>query len=142
MLDDSKSVTSKIIYEGELRTSATHLRSGKVIFTDAPVDNRGKGEAFSPTDLFATSLASCILSIMGIAALDRNIDITGTTAEVVKEMDGPPRHVAAIRIVIHLPAKPYKESEKRVLAKAAESCPVGRSIGPNVLQDVELVWLE
>ena len=135
-----KNVMSTITYEGALRTSATHLRSGKVIYTDAPVDNRGKGEAFSPTDLFATSLASCILSIMGIAALDRDIDMEGTTAEVVKEMGGPPRHIAAIRIVIQLPTKPYTAAEKRVLAKAAESCPVGRSIGPNVIQEVELIW--
>jgi len=140
MSKSSANVMSTIFYEGDLRTSARHLRSGNVITTDAPVDNRGKGEAFSPTDLFATSLASCILSIMGIAALDREIDMTGTTAEVVKEMGGPPRHIAAIRIVIRLPAKPYTDAEKRILSKAAESCPVSRSIHPDVLQEVELVW--
>lgn len=133
---------STVIYEGGLRTSATHLRSGNVITTDAPLDNRGKGEAFSPTDLFATSLASCILSIMGIAALDREIDMTGTTAEVVKEMGGPPRHVAAIRIVIRLPAKPYTAEEKRVLAKAAKGCPVSRSLHSDLVEDVKLIWEE
>jgi len=140
MANSAENVMCEITYEGSLRTSAIHLRSGKVIYTDAPVDNRGKGEAFSPTDLFATSLASCILSIMGIAALDRDIDMKGTTAEVVKEMGGPPRHIATIRIVIRLPAKPYTDAEKRVLAKAAESCPVSRSIHPDLVQEVELVW--
>lgn len=140
MTKASSNTMCEIIYEGDLHTSATHLRSGTVITTDGPIDNRGKGEAFSPTDLFATSLATCILSIMGIAAMDRDIDMAGTTAEVVKEMGGPPRHIAAIRIVIRLPAKPYTAAEKRVLAKAAESCPVGRSIHPDVVQEVTLIW--
>ena len=142
MANSLPTVMSTIVYEGDLHTTATHHRSGTIIHTDAPVDNRGKGEAFSPTDLFAVSLASCILSIMGIAAMDREIDMEGTRAEVIKEMDGPPRFVAAVRIVIHLPAKPYTAEEKRVLAKAAESCPVGRSIGSTVTQEVKLLWPE
>ncbi|MFK8057069.1 MAG: OsmC family protein [Saprospiraceae bacterium] len=142
MATSTPNIMGRIVYEGDLHTSATHLRSGNVIVTDGPIDNRGRGEAFSPTDLFATALASCILSIMGIAAMDRDIDMAGTTAEVVKEMDGPPRHIAAVRIVIRFPAKPFTASEKRILEKAAESCPVGRSIHPNVEQDVKLIWSE
>lgn len=142
MASSAQNVMCEIVYEGDLHTSAKHLRSGTVITTDGPIDNRGRGEAFSPTDLFATSLATCILSIMGIAALDRDIDMKGTTAEVVKEMDGPPRHIAAIRIVIRFPAKPFTDAEKRILTKAAESCPVGRSIRDNVEQDVKLIWPE
>ena len=88
-----KNMTSKVIYQGGLRTQATHLRSGNTIITDAPVDNKGKGEAFSPTDLVATALASCMLTIMGIKADDMNVNIEGTTAEVEKIMGAEPRKI-------------------------------------------------
>ena len=94
---------SKITYLGELRTEAVHLRSGNKIITDAPVDNRGKGEAFSPTDLTAASLASCILTIMGIAAMDKGIDIEGAQASVAKIMASGPRRIEGIEIEIRMP---------------------------------------
>ena len=95
--------TSKVIYLGGLRTNSTHLQSGIEIITDAPLDNQGKGEAFSPTDLMATSLANCMLTIMGIAARTHEIDIDGTTAEVTKIMAAEPRRVAEIHINLHFP---------------------------------------
>lgn len=142
MSTNSVNITSTVVYEGALRTRAKHIRSGQEFITDAPIDNQGKGEAFSPTDLAATSLASCMLTIMGIAAEARGIDLSGAVAEVVKVMGGPPRLISAIHIVIRLPAKPYTVAEKRVLAKAAESCPVGRSLHPDLEQRIELVWSE
>ena len=133
-------ITNTVTYEGNLRTRARHTRSGQEIITDAPTDNQGKGEAFSPTDLAATSLASCMITIAGIAAQQRDIDMAGTEATVVKVMDGPPRRISAVRIVITFPAKGYSVDERKVLAKALEACPVGRSLHPDLEQDVEVVW--
>ena len=135
-------ITSEVTYEGGLRTRARHLRSGQEIVTDAPVDNQGKGEAFSPTDLCATSLASCAMTIMGIAAEPRGIDLTGMRAEVVKVMDGPPRRISAVRVVIHLPDRDYDAAERAVITKAAESCPVARSLHEGLEQEIELVWAD
>ncbi|MDP7608726.1 MAG: OsmC family protein, partial [Candidatus Marinimicrobia bacterium] len=92
---------STVEYKGDLRTEAVHLDSGKQIHTDAPKDNEGKGEAFSPTDLVATSLASCMITVMGIKAKQLGINMVGTTADVVKEMAADPRRISAIRINIH-----------------------------------------
>jgi len=140
MSDSSAYITSTVVYEGKLRTRARHERSGQEIITDAPIDNQGKGEAFSPTDLCATSLASCVMTIMGIAAEAREIDLTGMRAEVIKVMDGPPRHISAVRVAIYLPAKDYTPEQRKLLTKAAEACPVGRSLNERLVQEVELVW--
>lgn len=136
-------MTSKVIYEGDLSTSATHLKSGNIIITDAPVDNNGKGEAFSPTDLMATSLASCMITIMGISARNHEIDMEGTYAEVTKVMttDGP-RKVKEIVIDLYLPNTKYTNHQKKILQAAAESCPVGRSLNPDLLQSISLHWHE
>ncbi len=93
---------SKVVYKGDLRTEATHLASGKTIITDAPVDNEGKGEAFSPTDLVATALASCIITVMGIVARRNDIEMDETTAEIEKIMSVNPRRIGEVKIKIYL----------------------------------------
>lgn len=134
-------MTSKVTYKSGLSTEAIHLRSGQSIVTDAPVDNKGRGQAFSPTDLMATSLASCMLTIMGIAAESHGIDMDGSTAEVTKIMSKEgPRKVDEIKIDVHMPARDYSKKELAILKKAAESCPVGRSLHPDLKQTIKLHW--
>lgn len=132
--------TSLVVYKGELRTEALHLQSGEKIITDAPVDNHGKGEAFSPTDLLATSLGSCMLTIMGIAARERNIDIEGTTCEVTKIMGTSPRRVTEIHISFNFPGRQFSDKEKAVLEQSAKTCPVSYSLHPDIQKVVEFKW--
>lgn len=132
--------TSSIIYTGELRTVATHLQSSVEIITDAPTDNQGKGEAFSPTDLLATSLGSCMLTIMGINARTNGMDIDGTKVEITKRMAANPRRVSEIGVVVTLPNKSYSEKERKMLEIAALNCPVAKSLHPDIKQDVQFVW--
>ena len=132
-------MTSKITYLGHLRTSSVHLQSGTEILSDAPVDNHGKGEAFSPTDLVANALGSCILTIMGIKAQDLNVDISGTTAEVTKSMQAEPRRIAKIEINITFD-KPQEEKTKKILEKAAMTCPVFNSLHPDLEKDIHFNW--
>src|SRR5580698_6912856 len=124
-------VTSKVIYTGSLRTTAEHLKSGSKIITDAPLDNHGKGEAFSPTDLMATSLANCMLTVMGIACQSRNINIDGTVAEVTKIMAANPRRVAEIQVKLTFPPMKYTDDEKKLIEHTARICPVAQSLHPN-----------
>jgi putative redox protein len=131
---------SKVTYLGNLRTSATHLASGQVIITDAPKDNQGLGEAFSPTDLTATSLASCAMTIMGISARGHNLDITGATAEVTKVMAADPRRIAAITVTVNMPAGTYTDAQKKILEIAGKSCPVMFSLGDGVEKTIEFMW--
>lgn len=136
-------MTSKVIYTGDLSTDATHLKSGKTIVTDAPTDNNGKGEAFSPTDLMATSLASCMLTIMGISARNHGIDMSGSKAEVTKIMTSEgPRKIKEIQVKLSMPNKLYSEKDKKILLAAAASCPVGRSLHSDVVQNIEIHWDE
>lgn len=129
--------TSKVLYTSNLRTEATHLASGNTIITDAPVDNHGKGEAFSPTDLLATSLATCMLTIIGIAADAHNFSIDGTTAEVTKIMASDPRRVAEVKIIFQFPtAIEYTERQKRIIKAAINGCPVLHSLHPDLIKDV------
>ena len=132
-------MTSKVIYKGSLRTEATHLRSGNRIITDAPTDNKGKGEAFSPTDLVATALASCMLTIMGIKSDEMNINIEGTSAEVKKIMSNVPRRIAQVIIVINIPIS-TDEKTKNILEKAALACPVDKSMSNSMIRDVKFIW--
>ena len=134
-------MTSKVTYQGGLRTEAVHLKSGNTIITDAPVDNHGNGEAFSPTDLTVTPLGSCILTIMGIVASKRDIDIKGATADIKKVMASDPRRIARIEINIEMPANDYSDSEKKILEKAAHHCPVGLSLNENTEEVVSITWL-
>lgn len=133
-------MTSEVIYNGGLRTTCTHLQSGSQIVTDAPLDNQGRGEAFSPTDLVATALASCMMTIMGIRARDNNIDIEGAKAAVNKIMAADPRRIARVEIRFTMPAKNYSEAERKLLEEAALGCPVCKSLSMECEQAVEFVW--
>ncbi len=132
--------TSTVKYLGGLRTEAVHLESGNTIITDAPKDNHGNGEAFSPTDLLATSLACCMLSIMGIVARRDNLQIEGTSAEVTKVMYQEPRRVGEIHVTITLPAGNFSDKDKKLLEHAAHTCPVAKSIHPDIKQVIEFIY--
>ena len=129
--------TSKVTYQGDLRTTAIHLQSSNEIITDAPVDNHGKGEAFSPTDLLATSLASCMLTIIGIKARDMEIDITGTRAEVTKVMAANPRRVSEVHVAITF-NKQLDDKTQKIFYNTALTCPVAKSIHPDIIQKVTI----
>ena len=132
-------MTSKVNYLGDLRTSAIHIASDKNIITDAPIDNQGKGEAFSPTDTVATALASCLLTIMGIKARDLNIDITKTSADVTKVMASNPRRISEIEITVNF-TKSYDQRIKKILEKVALTCPVSNSLHPDLKQNILFNW--
>ena len=134
--------TSTILYKNNLRTEATHTASGQVIFTDAPIDNNGKGEAFSPTDLVATSLASCMLTIMGIIAERDGIDLKGAHAEVEKVMSKNPRRISKVEIRIHLNGHLINPPDRDRLERAARHCPVGGSLHPEIEEEVIFVYDE
>lgn len=129
--------TSKIVYLGNLRTEAVHLKSGNKIITDAPPDNNGKGEAFSPTDLLATSLGSCMLTIMGIVADRHAINIDGTSVEITKIMEANPRRVSEIIVEFTMPKNDYSDKEKSLLENAAHTCPVAKSLSSELKQTVK-----
>ena len=132
-------MTSRVIYLGDLRTECEHLQSGSKIITDAPVDNQGKGEAFSPTDAVATALASCMLTIIGIKARDLEIDIKGASAEVTKTMAAEPRRISGIKVTLHFPAS-YEEKTRRILERAARTCPVLQSLHPDIELDINFSY--
>jgi len=134
------SITSKIIYKGNLRTESEHIKSGTKIMTDAPVDNQGKGESFSPTDMVATALGSCMLTIMGIKARDKKIDIEGAEVETIKTMASDPRRISKIDIKLTMPAKNYSEKDKKILKAAAEACPVQKSLHTDMEIAVNVIW--
>ena len=131
--------TSNIIYQGKLRTEATHKRSGKSILTDAPVDNQGKGDAFSPTDLVATALGTCMLTVMGIVAQRHGIDMTGTKADVEKVMGKNPRRIVEVKIHIKFKNRIMPDDRIR-LERAAHDCPVGNSLHPDLKEMVEFIY--
>ncbi len=133
-------VTSTVEYKGNLRTEAIHLESGTKIITDAPKDNHGNGESFSPTDLMATSLSSCMLSIMGILAKRDNIDIVGIKTEVTKIMYSEPRRVGEINVKLMMPKNNYSEKERKLLEHAAHTCPVAKSLHPDIIQKIEFIY--
>ena len=131
--------TIETIYQGQLRSEATHLQSGTKIVTDAPVDNHGKGESFSPTDMVAAALGSCMLTIMGIAAEARGIDISGTKLSITKIMAADPRRIGEIKIEFRFPAD-YDAKFRRILENAAETCPVAKSLHPDLKQTISFVY--
>lgn len=131
----------EIIYIGDLRTQAEHLKSGVIWHTDAPVDNMGKGESFSPTDMLATALGSCMLTIMGIKANQHNIDIKNTKVEVRKKMGENPRMISKIELKIIF-SNDIDIKYRKLLERAAHQCPVSKSIHPNIDESVEFVYLE
>ncbi len=133
-------MTASVIYTGDLRCSLTHTLSGAQIITDAPPDNHGKGEAFSPTDLCAVSLAACMLTVMGIRVRERGISIDGARAEVTKVMAADPRRIARVEIRLFMPPHDYSEADKALLEHIAHTCPVALSLHPDIVQQVEFVW--
>lgn len=134
-------VEISIKYLGDLRCEARHEPSGTVITTDAPVDNEGRGESFSPTDLAATSLGACMLTIMGIAARKQGFDLGDTQVKVLKEMTPkPPRRIAKLTVVFTIPL-PASHEKRAMLEEAARSCPVHLSLHPEVVQDMRFDWV-
>jgi len=132
-------MTSKVTYLGDLRTTSTHLQSGTEILSDAPLDNNGKGEAFSPTDLVANALGSCMFTIMGIKARDMNVSIENSTASVTKIMQADPRKITAIEIVFDMNYAP-DEKTKTILERAAMTCPVFLSLHPEIEKRITFNW--
>jgi putative redox protein len=127
-------------YQGDLHCRAVHEPSGTVLTTDAPKDNQGRGESFSPTDLVATALGSCMLTVMGIMARSLDVDITGSTATVEKEMTGgPARRIQRLTVRIHVPRQ-VSDAHKQMLVNAAHTCPVHKSLHPDVEKPVEFSW--
>lgn len=129
-------MTSEITYNGQLRTTAVHLKSNNEVITDAPTDNQGKGEAFSPTDLVATALASCMLTIMGIKADSLGIDIKNTKATVLKTMESNPRRISRVDIDIYFPKNEWDSDTKHSLEVSALHCPVAKSLSEHLNQAV------
>lgn len=128
--------TINTTYIGELRTEASHLNSGTKIITDAPLDNHGKAESFSPTDLLATSLGSCMLTIMGISAREHGFSIDGTKVKIWKIMESNPRRVGEVKIEMTFPKNIYSEKEKKFIEKAAHTCPVNLSLHPDLKKTI------
>lgn len=128
--------TIETTYIGELRTEATHVFSGNRIITDAPLDNQGKAEAFSPTDLLSASLGSCMFTIMGIAAREHGIQIDGATCSITKIMAADPRRVSEIQIVFNFPEIIYTEKQRVILERSARNCPVAKSLHPDLIQNI------
>jgi len=127
-------------YQGDLHCKAVHGPSGTELNTDAPKDNQGRGESFSPTDLVATALGTCMLTVMGIMARTLNIDIAGTTATVEKEMTtAQPRMIASLNVKIHVPHRISSENQQK-LERAAHTCPVHKSLHPDVKSPIDFTW--
>jgi putative redox protein len=134
-------ITARVKYIGELRTLAVHEQSTTQIQTDAPKDNHGKGEAFSPTDMVATGLATCIVTTIAIKAnQDGMSSIDGAEAEVTKVMYAEPRRIGEIHIKIIFPKKNYSDKEKKISERTAHTCPISRSLHPDLKQVLEFVW--
>ncbi len=134
-------MTSKVTYTGGLRTTSEHLRSGNIFITDAPVDNNGLGEAFSPTDTVATGLASCMLTVMGIKARDMEVDMDGATATVTKHMASDPRRISKIEVILELPSN-IPAKERTILERTANSCPVHHSLHPSIEKNIVFNWTQ
>ena len=142
--------TISATYLGDLRVECTHNQSGTKIITDAPVDNHGKGEAFSPTDLCATALGTCAMTIIGIYGKmhdvdglycrNHGVDVTGAKMEITKTMVTEPRRIGRVEVVFIMPDRPYSQKEKTVIERAAQTCPVHLSLHPDVDQIFSFIW--
>lgn len=131
--------TAKATYLGNLRTENEHLKSGSTYITDAPTDNNGKGEAFSPTDTVATGLANCMLTVMGIKARDMKVDMDGATALVTKTMAANPRRISKIEVVLNMPSGIDEKSQK-ILENTGRTCPVMQSLHPDIDKAITFHW--
>jgi putative redox protein len=134
-------ITVESVYKGDLRTEATHVRSGTKLNTDAPVDNQGKGEFFSPTDLVATALGSCMITIMGISCRTHGFSIDGAVWKTTKVMADDPRRISEVIIEITFPPNRYTDQQKRLIEHISRTCPVSLSLHPGLKQTVDLVYL-
>ncbi|MBF01386.1 OsmC family protein [Flavobacterium coralii] len=132
-------MTSKVTYLGDLRTSSVHIQSGSEIISDAPLDNNGKGEAFSPTDTVANALASCMFTVMGIKARDIGVKMKGSVAEVTKIMQASPRKISEIKVEITMQSD-ADEKARTILERTAMSCPVLLSLNPDIEKKVTFNW--
>lgn len=132
--------TSRTIYLGDLRTENEHLRSGQKFISDAPIDNQGKGEAFSPTDLVATALSGCIMTIMGIKARDKGLDLSGTIIQTTKIMANDPRRIGEIVVEITFPRNDFSAKDRQILEAVTKTCPVALSLHPDIKQTVKFNW--
>ena len=132
--------TISATYLGDLRVECTHNQSGTKIITDAPVDNHGKGEAFSPTDLCATALGTCAMTIIGLYCQNHGVDVTGAKMEITKTMVTEPRRIGRVEVVFIKPDRPYSQKEKTVIERAAQTCPVHLSLHPDVDQIFSFIW--
>jgi uncharacterized OsmC-like protein len=132
-------MTSKVTYLGDLRTECAHLQSDNTFITDAPLDNNGKGEAFSPTDTVATGLASCMLTVMGIKARDMGVDMSGTVASVLKIMASDPRRISRIEVTFDIPFS-INEKTRTILERTANTCPVHYSLHPDIEKVIVFNW--
>jgi uncharacterized OsmC-like protein len=134
-------MTASIVYKGHLRCECTHLQSGTVIETDAPTDNRGKGERFSPTDTLCVALATCVVTTMALKAGDMNIDLAGTGIAVTKHMLSDPRRIGKIDVVLSFPAALNLEDKDRtILQRVGDNCPVAKSLNPELNVNIEYKW--
>ncbi len=132
-------MTSKVIYTGNLRTKSEHLRSGDSFITDAPIDNNGLGQAFSPTDTVATGLASCMITMMGIKAKGLEVDLINSVAEVTKHMEANPRRISKIEVRLSLPSN-VPEKNRTILEHTGNTCPVLYSLHPDIKKEISYHW--
>jgi putative redox protein len=132
-------MTSRVTYKGDLRTECEHIQSKSKFITDAPLDNKGKGEAFSPTDTVATALASCMITTMGIKAKENNLDIKGTFAEVTKHMEANPRRISKIDVLMNMNGE-LTDKDKAFLENVAKTCPVIQSIHPDIVKNITFIY--
>ena len=134
-------MTASIVYQGHLRCECTHLQSGTVIETDAPTDNRGKGERFSPTDTLCVALATCIVTTMALKANDMNIDLSGTSIAVTKHMLSDPRRIGKIEVILKFPkALQLEDKDRTILQRVGDNCPVAKSLHPDLEVMIEYKW--
>ena len=134
-------MTAKIVYKGQLRCECTHLQSGTVMETDAPTDNRGKGERFSPTDTLCVSLATCMITTMALKATDMNIELDGTSIDLTKYMLSDPRRISKISLELHIPGTAdISEKDRAILQKVGDNCPVAKSLHPDLQLNIEYHW--
>jgi len=138
-MKETSPITSQVTYLGELRCSSQHLKSGNVYHTDAPIDNNGKGEAFSPTDTVATGLASCMMTVMGIKAKELDIDLTDSIAAITKTMSADPRRISQIDIELSMKGNCDKR-DQLILERVAHTCPVMNSLHPDIQKNITFIW--
>ena len=134
-------IISKVVYKGHLRTEATHLLSGNTIVTDAPIDNHGKGAAFSPTDLVATATATCMLTVMGLAAQTQEINMEGSSVDITKIMASDPRRISEIHCHLHIHDRGLTEKQKAILENAARTCPVIYSLASEIKKIISFDYI-